>query len=148
MCIMDFATIHQSRLGRQTMINLELPWPPSLNSYYRIFRSRILISRSGRAYRKKIIALLQDRFPSALKGRLQVTICVHPPDRRRRDLDNLQKGLQDALQHAGVFEDDSQIDSLCIHRCNIVPDGKVRVSILESKDSENDQCQTFVENHS
>lgn len=130
------------------MINLELPWPPSLNSYYRMFRSRILISRSGRTYRKKIISLLQDRFASALKSRLQVTINAHPPDRRRRDLDNTQKALLDALQHAGVFEDDSQIDSLCIHRCNIVPDGKVRVSIIESKDNETDQCKTSVENHS
>lgn len=130
------------------MINLELPWPPSLNRYYRIFRSRIIISRIGRAYRKNVITLLADRFPSALLGRLQVTVFAHPPDRRRRDLDNTQKSLLDSLQHAGVFKDDSQIDSLCIHRCNIVPDGKVRVSILESKDSENEQSQTFVENKS
>jgi crossover junction endodeoxyribonuclease RusA len=114
------------------MITLELPWPPSLNSYYRMFRSRILISRSGRAYRKKVIALLQDRFSTALTGRLQVTICAHPPDRRRRDLDNSQKCLLDSLQHAGVFLDDSQIDSLCIHRCNIVPGGQIRLKIIEN----------------
>ncbi len=34
---------------------------------------------------------------------------IHPPDDRRRDCDNVQKAVIDALQHAGVFWDDSQV---------------------------------------
>ena len=39
------------------------------------------------------------------------------PDRRKRDLDNLHKGILDGLTHAGVWKDDSQIDDLRIYRC-------------------------------
>lgn len=39
-----------------------------------------------------------------------------PPDRRKRDLDNLLKSLLDGLEGAGVFKDDAQIDDLQIVR--------------------------------
>jgi Holliday junction resolvase RusA-like endonuclease len=42
----------------------------------------------------------------------RVTVC--PPDNRKRDLDNILKALFDALQHAGVIEDDSQIRKLMV----------------------------------
>jgi hypothetical protein len=32
-----------------------------------------------------------------------MSIIVHPPDRRRRDIDNVQKALLDALQHGGAY---------------------------------------------
>ncbi|MEY4713325.1 MAG: hypothetical protein RIS88_2775 [Pseudomonadota bacterium] len=38
------------------------------------------------------------------------------PDRRRRDLDNTLKATQDAMTHAGIWDDDSQIDDLRIVR--------------------------------
>ena len=31
-----------------------LPYPPSINSYYRTFRGRMLISAKGREYRKVV----------------------------------------------------------------------------------------------
>ena len=45
-----------------------------------------------------------------MQGPLRCCLYFVPPDRRRRDLDNLYKCLFDALGHAGVYEDDSQID--------------------------------------
>ena len=56
---------------------------------------------------------------------------AYPPDRRRRDLDNLLKCTQDSLAHAGVYEDDSQIDVLVVVRCNPVPSGRVTVRLQE-----------------
>jgi len=44
--------------------------------------------------------------------RLRVVIECFPPDRRRRDLDNLGKSCLDSLQHAKIFVDDNQIDDL------------------------------------
>lgn len=113
------------------MIQLQLPWPPSLNHYYRRVGNRTLISKPGRQYRHAVVGQLRPHFGEPLRGRLQVTMYAHPPDRRRRDLDNVQKALLDALQHAGVYADDSQIDSLSITRCNPVPDGRMLVNILE-----------------
>ena len=54
-----------------------------------------------------------------------------PPDLRRRDLDNLLKPTLDALQHAGVYEDDSQVDLLMTRRGGVVPGGRLAVRMTE-----------------
>ena len=109
----------------------ELPYPPSINHYYRRVGFRTLISREGRCYRREVVARLAARRVNPLRGRLSVVVHVFPPDRRKRDLDNALKCLLDSLQHAGVFVDDSQIDDLRIRRGPVVPAGKVLVFITE-----------------
>lgn len=108
---------------------LELPWPPSLNHYYRRVGARTLISRAGRKYRETVVGQLRHTRTAPLLGRLRVTMAAHPPDRRRRDLDNAQKALLDALQHAGIYRDDSQIDHLEIARCEPIRGGRMVVTI-------------------
>ena len=98
------------------MLDLELPYPPSLNHYWRHVGPRTLISRQGRAFRERVCSLLAARGVRPLSGPLAVRIRVHPPDARRRDIDNLPKSLLDALQHGGAYYDDSQIESLEIVR--------------------------------
>jgi crossover junction endodeoxyribonuclease RusA len=57
---------------------------------------------------------------------------AYPPDHRRRDIDNLIKATADALQHAGVYEDDSQVDLLVVRRCEPDrPRGHVEVRVEE-----------------
>jgi crossover junction endodeoxyribonuclease RusA len=115
----------------------ELPYPPSVNHYWRRVGFRTLISRGGRRYRKEVMALLAADRAAPMRGRLEMVVHVFPPDGRRRDLDNLQKSLCDALQSAGVYADDSQIDRLDVHRGPIVRGGKVLVQITErGSDSE------------
>lgn len=75
--------------------------------------------------------MLERGVREMLTGRLAVTIHAFPPDRRRRDLDNLMKALLDSLEHAGVYEDDSQIDMLQVFRADIVDDGEISISIEE-----------------
>jgi crossover junction endodeoxyribonuclease RusA len=53
-----------------------------------------------------------------------------PPDRRRRDLDNLLKALLDSIEHAGVYEDDSQIDLLVARRREPLAPGRIGVRLL------------------
>lgn len=97
-------------------MTLTLPIPPSMNRYWRsIDRGRVIISKEGREYRERVIALC--RGCKRLTGPLWVRIEFYPPDKRRRDLDNLLKPLLDALAYGGVYEDDSQIDRLEISRC-------------------------------
>jgi hypothetical protein len=64
-----------------------------------------------------------------IEGPLAVQIEVYPPDNRRRDIDNLQKALLDAMQHGGAYGDDSQIVRLAIEKRDCVLGGRTIVHI-------------------
>ena len=86
----------------------------------------------GGRYRDHIGAILASLNVRPFLGPLVVRVEVYPPDRRRRDLDNLQKSLWDALQHGGAYLDDNQITKFTVERCQPTPDGKVIVRIEEA----------------
>jgi crossover junction endodeoxyribonuclease RusA len=117
------------------MTTLNLPYPPSANSYWRhpdrgALAGKHLLSENGRKYRRAvslIVGAARARLGLAVPVRMVVT--AHMPDRRKRDLDNLLKGLLDALQYAGVYESDSQIDDLRIMRGPVIKGGSVIVQI-------------------
>ena len=110
-------------------VSFTVDWPPSINRYYRHVGPRVLISREGRLYRERCIDRLKDKF-STLTGKLRFTAELYPADNRRRDIDNILKCLFDSLQHAGVYQDDSQIKSLHLEMCPPwPPEGKVYVRI-------------------
>ena len=115
------------------MVMLDLPYPPSTNRYYRHVGFRTLISREGRTFRTNVCALLAGGGPRKppVGGRIALCMDAFPPDNRRRDLDNLQKSVLDALQHAGVYEDDSQVDLLLTRRRQVVPAGRLSVEVLD-----------------
>ena len=114
------------------MIEVTLPWPPSVNEYWHHTKTgQTYISPKGRAFRDEVIWECKARRVKPEPGRLAVVIRVCPPDRRRRDLDNLGKGVLDSLQHAGAYKDDSLIDDLRIYRGPIVEKGAVHVQIRE-----------------
>ena len=104
------------------MIELQLPFPPSVNSMWRTPRSgplagRTMLSEDGRRYRRAVAdAVLVARAGRQIRQRLAVTIEARMPDRRKRDLDNLPKAVLDGLTHAGVWLDDGQIDDLRVWR--------------------------------
>jgi len=113
------------------MLTLELPFPPSLNHYYRHLGHVTLISRRGREYRNLVIALLAKQGIRPLVGALNLELELYPPDRRRRDADNAMKALLDALAHAGVYQDDSQIMHLEVWKLPPVAGGKAVVHLEE-----------------
>ena len=113
----------------------ELPFPPSVNACWRVFRNRSILSKRGREYRAsvfehmKLIGLDEE----LLSGRLRVRIALYPPDARRRDIDNYCKATFDALSHAKFWIDDEQIDDLTIKRMSKVKGGIVimRVDLID-----------------
>ena len=113
------------------MIQMDLPYPPSVNHYWRRVGARTLISRGGRASRQSVCALLAACGIQPLTGSLEVRIDLYPPDRRRRDIDNTQKALLDALAQGGAYFDDSQIVHLDTWKHEPVPGGKARVWISQ-----------------
>lgn len=124
------------------MLELDLPFPPSVNHYWRHVGPRTLISRRGREYRETVCSLLARRRLQPLEGRLAVHVEAFPPDRRRRDADNLFKSLLDALGHGGAYRDDSQIDWLSLEKCPPVSGGRTKVWVFEEQADHEGQTQT------
>ena len=112
------------------MIELELPYPPSVNHYWRRVGARTLISRGGRAFRLAVCSILAAYGIRPLAGPLEVFIDLYPPDRRRRDVDNTQKALLDALAHGGAYFDDSQVVHLDTWKREPLDGGKAVVRIV------------------
>lgn len=112
-------------------VTLDLPYPPSINHYWRRVGARTILSRKGREYRARVLAQLGMATEPALRGPLAVEIKVSAPDRRRRDLDNVLKALLDAMQHANVYVDDSQVVWLLVEKHPPRDGGSVQVTITE-----------------
>jgi crossover junction endodeoxyribonuclease RusA len=115
---------------------ITLPWPPSANKCWRNVNGRSILSKEAREWRKTVEGIfyslsLQQRSRLPFCGSVYIMIDAYPPDKRKRDLDNLLKPLLDSLQHVGIYKDDSQIDGICIDRQQVIGDGKVNVFLSE-----------------
>lgn len=112
-------------------IMLYLPFPPTVNNYYSKGRGGVrFISAKGRLFREAVKEEVWEQNKAGkLEGRINMEVILFPPDRRVRDLDNYMKALLDSLTESGLWEDDSQIDQLCIYRGEIVKTGYCRVEI-------------------
>ena len=111
-------------------LTLELPLPPSMNTYWRNFRGHTVLSAGGREYKVTVqeYVTVNNLFKFG-QERLGATITIFPRDRRSIDLDNRLKALFDSLQDAGVFDDDSQFDSIYITRGMIKKGGGCTITI-------------------
>lgn len=110
------------------MRTLTLPFPPSINHYWRLGNGHMHISNEGRAYKSEVEVLARAAGIEFKTERLALMLVVSPPDRRRRDLDNLQKPLLDAMK-GSVYADDWQIDLLLTIRDEPIKGGLVVVRI-------------------
>lgn len=120
------------------MIVIELPFPPSTNTYWRHIvmgrSARTLISKRGREYRDAVMVECMVGNVDQLSGPLKCTLDLFPPCNRRRDCDNFAKALLDALTNAKVYDDDSQIIDLRIRMHAKQPPGKVIVTLEPAQD--------------
>lgn len=112
------------------MIAFDFPYPPSVNHYWGQSGKRRFITKKGTAFREQVVAKVIAQGLQTLAGDCQVFVVINPPDKRRRDIDNPMKALLDAMEHAGVYEDDSQIVKLDIEKHAVIKGGKCRVVII------------------
>lgn len=61
--------------------------------------------------------------------KLRVELLIYPPDKKRRDIDNVCKVILDTLQRAGVYDDDFKVWQLTIERKEVRQYGEVEFSI-------------------
>ena len=133
------------------MIEIKLPWPPSLNHYKKV--GGIVKTKSGRLYQnrvntnetktfywnvyqqiKKIMPPEGFRFFHNETMALEVWLNMHPPlnvVNTHWDLDNRLKSLLDSLTRCRVWADDSQIHRLLVEKCEMIENGQVIVKIQE-----------------
>lgn len=130
------------------MIEITLPYPPSVNNYKRV--GRLSKTMSGKMYQQRVNSdatkrfyyevwvavnayIAQNRefqpFPATIP--IELIVGMHPPDKRRRDVDNILKCLLDSLQHCGLIKDDSQITRLVVEKKHIIANGLITVRINE-----------------
>lgn len=112
------------------MIELTLPWPPSANNYVRHTRAGgHYLTQATKTFRLEVWNEAKQHRVPLQRGKLVLHVEAHPPDKRRRDMDNLFKALGDALQCAGVVADDSQFDVYTIKRMPVIKGGVLQCRI-------------------
>lgn len=92
-------------------MRVTLPYPPSANRYWRVWRGRAVKSKEAREYQEAARETL-PKEPAT--GPVIVTLRVFRPA-RRGDLDNSIKVVLDALKGA-AFDDDGQVVELHAYR--------------------------------
>lgn len=104
------------------MNTLTLPFPPTTGNHQHI------TARNGRRFlRKDILAwrdmvayeVLQQDERFLTLAPLSMSMHAYMPDNKRRDLDNICKVVNDALQEAGMILDDSAIRDLHLVHCGV-----------------------------
>ena len=119
------------------MLEIFLPFPPSVNTYWGFSGSRRFLTKRAIEFKKETL----DRFNATGhfgfgNARLQVSMFLHAPDKRVRDIDNVVKSTLDALCQAKVFTDDSQIDVLIVRRDKPMKKGLCVIRIEENFSAE------------
>lgn len=112
---------------------LHLPLPPSANRLWRAGRGNIYTSPRYKNWLRDAgwLAIAQHKEqpkPPRINGPYALSVQAVRPDKRRRDLDNLIKPINDLLKTIDVVEDDSHMEMLSMRW---VTDGEgvyVRVS--------------------
>ena len=128
------------------MIELTLPWPPSVNHYKKI--GGLVRTKTGKLYQqrrdtnetkmfywnvyqgvKKLKPYTEYCFSE--EARLFVTIRLFPPHNLNFDIDNRLKVCIDSLQYAKIMPNDNQIDKLLVTREPFYENGKTMVKVEE-----------------
>lgn len=113
-------------------MQLILPWPPSVNTYWRPGPRGMYMTAAGRDYRENALRQFKDYDFPVITEKCTIKITAWPPDRRVRDLDNILKPILDLLEHAGVVKNDNQFDDIHIRRGEIEKFGQIYVEIEPS----------------
>ena len=91
------------------MIELRLPFPPSVNAMFLNNSGRgrgRIVSPEYRAWKEQAAWELKAQRPAPVDARC--TVEIHLDDRRAGDADNRAKAVLDALVNAGVLAGDSK----------------------------------------
>ena len=99
-------------------MTIVLPWAVLCrdNARHGLMNGRILLTREYREALEAASMVAKSQWRMApIEGRVALGVTLFFPDKRRRDIGNYTKMLNDALSQV-VYVDDSQIDELLVQR--------------------------------
>ena len=123
------------------MIKLTLPFPPTVNHMWGFSGKRKFLKKEAHEFRR----IVQDAAIEAnakISGRIAIFVALYAPTKRKYDLDNRIKALLDALEHAGVFLNDEQIDFIWVVRREPIQGGMCKIVLIE-----NDKAMQMLEQY-
>lgn len=111
-----------------------LPYPPSLNHLYAYTNGRVYLKPAARRYKKAAFWTIKEQMGRAcwfspLKGFVHVRLLIAPPDKAKRDIDNLLKLIFDSGTDAGLWIDDCQIIHCELWRLDPAAGGQVALLV-------------------
>jgi crossover junction endodeoxyribonuclease RusA len=112
------------------MITLTIPFAPTLNHMWGYAGKRKYLKKEVHEFRAKVTEAAIEAN-AKINGRLAIFIALYPATKRKFDIDNRVKAILDALQLAGVFLDDEQVDFLWVVRRPVVQGGMCKVVLVE-----------------
>lgn len=101
-------------------VRYELPFPPSANNLFATVGKSRIRSERYKAWAKEAGQLIQMQGRKRVVGQVALAVDLVKPDRRKRDLSNTLKAVEDLLVDMQVIDDDSLIQVLSVQW---VPDG-------------------------
>ena len=93
--------------------------PPTINNYYRHSRRATYKRAEARVWQAATTSRIRTAWGQreAYSGAVKLRIVFEVQTRRKWDMDNRIKPLQDCLEYAGVIVNDSQVEILHVERC-------------------------------
>lgn len=112
---------------------LVLPFPPTTNNLF-AGKTRRFKSRRYKEWSDEAGRAIAAQNPPGFACPVAVTYSYGRPDKRRRDIGNLEKAVSDSLVDTGVLADDSLIEKLTLQWCEDVTGCRVEIEALTLPD--------------
>ncbi|EEX48661.1 RusA family crossover junction endodeoxyribonuclease [Jonquetella anthropi] len=108
------------KIENNKIFEIEIPGlPPTVNHFYRTSRTGVRYKTAeGKAWQAGVVLLMRtaNKNYQAYAGEVGLYIDLMSTDKRRWDVDNRIKALQDCLASAGVIKNDTQVIELHARR--------------------------------
>lgn len=116
------------------MLSIMVPFPPSANRLWRSVNGRNIKSAEYRTWEN--IAVAEAYYSSGDKKRIpgsyRLLVEAQRPDRRRRDLGNLEKPLSDILVTLNMVDDDCLAEEITLRWVKEDLGGMVRMTVTSA----------------
>lgn len=111
------------------MNTFTLPYPPTTNNLFFNAGKRRVRTKGYDAWLEEAAAMIAQQKPAKVAGPYVLMIRANRPDRRARDLGNIEKPVSDLLVKCGVVRDDSDAQAILLTWTDAAPARPTTVAV-------------------